>query len=117
MQNISQDKLVSYLMLGLMLALFASMACAGTGGTEFDDVYDTVVEWMQGTLGRIIAVSMILVGLVAGVVRQSIMAFVIGVAGGMGLYQAPTVIDAIMSAATVDADKVAAVYQLTNGLM
>lgn len=116
MQKISQDKLIQYLTLGVLLALAAGMACAGTGGSEFDEVYDTIVEWMQGTLGRIIAITMILVGLVAGVVRQSIMAFVIGVAGGMGLYQAPSVIEAIMGAAMVEADKAAAVAQLANGL-
>jgi len=35
---------------------------------------------MTGILGRIIAVTFIVVGLVAGVMRQSIMGFVVGIA-------------------------------------
>lgn len=82
----------------LALGLVAGSAMAGQGGDEFSSVYDTIVDWSQGTLGRIIALAMVLVGMVAGVVRQSIMAVVIGIAGGMALYNAPTVIEAIMTA-------------------
>lgn len=99
-----------------LLALAAGAAYAGQGGDEFSDVWDTLVEWSQGTLGRIIAMAMILVGLVAGVVRQSIMGLVIGVAAGMGLYNASSVIEALMTATTVAADKASKVMQLTNGL-
>ena len=97
------------------LTLVATSVLAGTGGDEFSAVYDTLVEWSQGTLGRIIAIAMILVGLVAGVVRQSIMSFVMGLAGGMGLYNAPAVIEAVMTA-TITADFAPMVSMLSNGL-
>lgn len=99
-----------------LFALAAGAAYAGQGGDEFSGVWDTLVEWSQGTLGRIIAMAMILVGLVAGVVRQSIMGLVIGVAAGMGLYNASSVIEALMTATTVASDKASKVMQLTNGL-
>ena len=73
-------------------------AFAGTGGEEFADVWDTLKEWIQGTLGRVICGSMILVGIVAGVARQSISAFAIGIGGGIGLYNTPTVIESVLSA-------------------
>ncbi|WP_406546074.1 TraA family conjugative transfer protein [Succinimonas sp.] len=71
---------------------------AGTGGDEFSDVWETLKEWIQGTLGRVIAGSMILVGIVAGVARQSISAFAVGIGGGIGMYNTPTVIESVLSA-------------------
>lgn len=106
----------SQVICGVALACAAGLVIAGQGGTEFDDVWTTLVEWTQGTLGRIIAIAMVLVGVVAGVVRSSIMGFVVGVAAGMGLYNAPTVIESIMGATTVASGKMMLVLQLTNGL-
>lgn len=76
----------------------ASTAFAGTGGDTFDSVWITLTEWMQGTLGRILIGLMILTGIGAGVLRQSLMPFVTGVGGGVGLYAAPDVIESVMSA-------------------
>ena len=72
---------------------------------------------MQGTLGSIAAGAMILVGLIGGVARQSIMAFAVGVGGGIGLYNTPTVIEAMMTATLEAAPKAAeAVVTISNGL-
>lgn len=83
-------------LVALMVA--ASSALAGTGGDTFDSVWLTLTEWMQGTLGRIIIGLMILAGIGAGVLRQSLMPFITGVGGGVGLYAAPDVIESIMTA-------------------
>lgn len=97
--------------------VFSNVAYAGGGGAEFDDVWATLREWTEGTLGRIIAGSMILVGIIGGIARQSLMAFAMGVAGGMGLYNTPTIIETIMSASLEKAATVTpAVMHLTNGL-
>lgn len=83
----------------LAVMMLPTLAFAGDAGDgEFDQVWDTLVTWIEGTLGRIIAVSIILVGIIAGVARQSLIAFAIGIAGGMGLYNSPTIIEAIMTA-------------------
>lgn len=97
--------------------MFANQAYAGTGGTEFDDVWTTITDWTQGTLGRIVAGAMILVGIVGGIARQSLMAFAMGIGGGVGLYNTPTVVESIMTATITTADKVTPVaIQLSNGL-
>ncbi|EEM6545583.1 hypothetical protein DA616_18230 [Salmonella enterica subsp. enterica serovar Dublin] len=97
--------------------LVPDQAHAGTGGTAFDDVWVTLKDWTQGTLGRIVAGAMILVGVVGGIARQSLMAFAMGIGGGMGLYNSPTVVESIMSATLEHAEKVIpAVVQLSNGL-
>ncbi len=60
---------------------------------------------------------MILVGIVGGIARQSLMAFAMGIGGGVGLYNSPTVVESIMTATLETADKVAPVaIQLSNGL-
>ena len=88
----------------LMAALVAAavvpfVASAGTGtGTEFDAAWTTIQEWLTGTLGKIIAGSFVLIGIVAGIARQSLMALAVGIAGGLGLNNAPAVIDSVMTA-------------------
>ena len=88
------------LILGATLALIVvpDLVYAGTGGTEFSSIYTTLTGWMTGLLGRTIAVSFIIVGLVAGVVRQSIYGFVVGVAAGLGLFLAPAIVDSVVTA-------------------
>lgn len=89
-----------YVYLGILaVMLLPSAAMAGTGGSEFEDIWITLQDWIEGTLGRIIAAGIVIVGIVAGIARQSLMAFAIGIAGGMGLYNTPTIIDEIMGAA------------------
>lgn len=102
-----------------VLTLVAGAAVAGsTGGGEFDSIWTTIKGWIEGTLGMIIAGAMILVGVVAGVVRQSLMGFVVGFAGGMGLYNAPAVISAIFGATIMKSEAaVSAAITLSNGLL
>ncbi len=83
-------------------------AHAGTGGTEFDVFYDTIVDWAQGSLGKALALAMFLVGIGMGVVRGSVVAAVPAVAGALGLFVAPTIIDAIVTATLTDATLIAA---------
>ena len=83
-------------------------AQAGTGGTEFDVFYDTIVDWAQGSLGKALALAMFLVGIGMGVVRGSVVAAVPAVAGALGLFVAPTIIDAIVTATLTDATLTAA---------
>ncbi len=85
-------------MVALLSLGFSNGAWAGDQGSEFDDVWNTLLGWAQGTLGKIIALSMMLVGIIAGVARQSIMAFAMGIAAGLGLFYAPGVINGVVSA-------------------
>ncbi|MBM1197678.1 TraA family conjugative transfer protein [Pseudomonas weihenstephanensis] len=89
----------------------AGTALAGTGGDTFDSVWITITEWMKGTLGRILIGLMILTGIGAGVLRQSLMPFVTGVGGGVGLYAAPEVIESILTATIPAASVVANALQ------
>lgn len=97
--------------------LMPELALAGTGGTEFDSIWTTLTDWMEGTLGRIAAGAMILVGIIAGVARQSLMSFAVGIGGGLGLYNAPTVLDGVMTAGLEHMPAATqAVIAISNGL-
>lgn len=81
------------------LAAFApDMAFAANGDTDFQDLYDMLHNWSQGTLGRSIALMFLLVGLGVGVIRGSIMGAVGCVAAAMALFIGPQIIDNIFTA-------------------
>lgn len=86
------------LVLLVCIGLIPLAATAGTGGTEFDTIYQTLLGWFQGTLGKIIALAAMGVGLAIGIVRQSVISVVVGIAMGMALYYGPTVLDGIVAA-------------------
>jgi len=75
-------------------------AHAGTGGQQsFGQLEAQIVGWLQGDLGVIIAVVALAVGLAIGIVRQSMIAVVLGIGIAIALYYGPTVIEGILSAA------------------
>jgi conjugal transfer pilus assembly protein TraA len=76
----------------------ASHSYAGTGGAEFTSIDTTIEGYLNGTLGKIIAASMLLVGLGMGMARQSLMAFGVGIGGALGMAAAPTVLTAMFTA-------------------
>lgn len=85
---------------GLLLAtlmVIGGTAFAGTGGTTFDTIYTTVRGWAEGTLGKLLAVSAFIIGMGIGIVRQSVLAIVLGLAFAVSLAYAPAVIDSIFT--------------------
>ncbi|MBT7409560.1 MAG: pili assembly chaperone [Methylococcales bacterium] len=71
---------------------------AGTGGSEFNSIYSTITGWMQGTLGKLITIALLITGIGFGVVQQSVVAAVPAIAAGLILNAAPGVIDGIVTA-------------------
>ncbi len=101
----------------LFIAVQPDVAHAGTGGTEFDEVWEALKDWTEGTLGRVVAGAMILVGIVGGVARQSLMAFAVGIGGGMGLNYSPTVVESIMTATITGISSTPEIVSNTAGLI
>lgn len=87
----------------LMLAVFftflmAKRAMAGTTGAEFQNIYNMVVEWTSGYLGKTIALGAFLAGMGIGIVRQSMMAVVSGIGAGLAVAYMPEVMNGIVTA-------------------
>ena len=88
----------SMIFVGLLTMAWASVALAGTGGTEFTDLYTTLQGWSQGYLGKTIALGAFIVGMGIGIAQQSIMAIALGIGAGMAVQYAPTIIDSMVTA-------------------
>jgi conjugal transfer pilus assembly protein TraA len=80
------------------LLLIAGGVFAGTTGAEFLQLYNLVLGWATGYLGKVVAIAFLMVGAFAGLVRGSLMGAVSGI--GMALVMAigPGIIDGIVTA-------------------
>lgn len=89
--------------LGLVSLFAAGAVMAGAGGTGTDTTFDSAVtllnDFLQGSLGKLVATAMFLVGIVMGVMKQSIMAAVPAVATAIAVAIAPTVLDTVFTGA------------------
>jgi len=119
--SLSQEQAKKFMFMVAVLAIAALMlalpetAMAGTDGDEFDEVWLKIKDWTQGSLGRVAAGTMILVGIIGGIARQSMMAFALGAGSGMGLAYSPDVIEKLVSA-TLSHTVTTGVQLITNGL-
>lgn len=102
------------LTLGAAGAAWAGGDGGAVGGEEFQDIWDLLQGWTQGILGRIIALGALIVGIAFGLVRQNIIAAVVGIAMAIVLQYGPDVIEGIMTG-TTDAPA-ALVLELDNGM-
>jgi len=92
----------SVMALGLAAVTVAALgvaAVAGGGGSQqFGGLANQLQSWAQGSLGIVIAIAALLVGLSIGVVKQSLMAVVTGIGIAIALYYGPTVIMGVLNA-------------------
>lgn len=114
MQNSIDKK--SLIVAGVML--FAAVGCvmAGQDNAEFSEVWDLLENWATGTLGKIIALAALIVGIGFGLVRQNVTAAVIGISMALVLNYGPTVISGIFTA-TAEHATAAQMMLMANGLM
>lgn len=96
-------------------AVYAGVGGNNPGGSEFDDIWTLIQGWSQGVLGRIIALGALIVGIAFGLVRQSVVAAVIGISMAIVLQYGPDVIEGIVTSTAVGAD-LAQVALLDNGM-
>ena len=84
--------------LGVLLTVVAGSAIAGTTGTEFQTMYATLLSWVQGFLGKSIAIAAFILGAGIGIARSSPIPALIGVVFALFMVYVPTIIDSIMTA-------------------
>lgn len=77
---------------------FADNVSGGESDTAvFSGIKDKVVNYMTGSLGALISLSLVLCGGFVAVKTQSFWAFIMGVVMAIGFANAPTIIDNVMS--------------------
>jgi conjugal transfer pilus assembly protein TraA len=86
------------LLFGALLMACASLAFAGTTGTEFLNFYNLVLGWAEGYLGRGLAIASLIIGVGIGMVRGTIMPAMVGVGIALIFAVGPSVVNGIVSA-------------------
>ena len=84
--------------LALVLSLAAGSVLAGTTGTEFQTMYSTLLGWINGFLGKSIAIAAFIIGAGVGIARSSPIPALIGVVFALFMVYVPNIIDSIMTA-------------------
>jgi conjugal transfer pilus assembly protein TraA len=90
-------KLTSAAVLAAPAAVVAGAAVAGSGGTEFGAIVLQLTDWLEGGLGQVLALGALAVGLGIGIVQQSIMSVVVGIAMAIAVFYGPGVLTGIIT--------------------
>ena len=85
------------LSLVVLAVVFSAFAFAG-GDKTFDTWVNQMTAWLTGSLGKGVSIAFVTVGIIIGVMRQSLMAFAVGVGAALGLNYTPTIITGMFSA-------------------
>ena len=119
------NKILGRVVLGSAILLAAGSVFAGTAGnggiagattsSEFDDLWNMLVGWSSGSLGKIISLAAVIIGIAAGLLRQSVAAAVIGIGMAVVFQWGPGIIDSIVTS-TASYASAAQVLQVQNGM-
>ena len=100
-KEISNKQKLSLLVATTAMAMvLPEIASAGsTTGAEFQNAYQTIVDWTQGYLGKLAAITFAGVGIFMGIRQQSIWCFAMGIGAAIGLVELPDIVDGVFGAA------------------
>jgi conjugal transfer pilus assembly protein TraA len=100
MDYLKSDAMKKWAVIALVLGvcMMGAEAVAGTADTDFSVIATKLNDWATGTLGRVIALSIFIVGIAMGIVQQSVVAAVVAVGGALILNYGPPIIMGLISA-------------------
>lgn len=102
--SMKETMLTTGLLLSLLvlMAVNTDIALASTSTSVSDNTFssftDQLTKWIEGSLGKGIAIAFVIVGIITGIARSSLMAIAIGMGAALGLSLTPTVIGNIFTA-------------------
>lgn len=83
-------------LVGLVFAaLLAAEPAWAAQANDFEPLWTMLSDWCSGTLGKVISISFLLVGLGVGVIRGSIIGAISCLAASVALLMAPTIINSL----------------------
>ncbi len=92
-----KKSLMKYAALPLLMMAMAGSAFAGTDAT-FNAIVLVLTDWMEGTLGTLMAISALAVGLGMGIARATAVPAVVGLAVALFATYGPSVLAGIATA-------------------
>ena len=100
MQMFSKKQVV---VVGLLSALMVSSAWAttaggGVTGTEFQALFDMLVGWAEGYLGKALAIAAFVVGALIGFAKSTAMPALVGIVFAIVFGLGPTIINGMFAA-------------------
>lgn len=97
MKSLNMKKVLLAAALITPVVAAGTLAVAGSGGTEFDAIATLLVDYLEGGLGTVLAIAAFAIGMAMGVIQQSVMAVVVGIAFAIALNFGPAVLTGIMT--------------------
>lgn len=92
------DYLPVFALLAVILILpDRAHASGGTGG-PLTSVYSDLCSWTNGTVGKVTALAIALVGTVGAIAKGHLMPLAVGIGAGFALSNLPNVIDSVFTA-------------------
>lgn len=76
-------------------------ATAGANSSDFDTIVTLFTEWLEGSLGKVIALGSLAVGLAVGIAQQSIMAVTVGIAMALAVSFGPGVLNGMFTSGLI----------------
>lgn len=71
----------------------AFAAASPTGTTDFDALYNRLLGWVGGSLGKSLALAFLVVGLAVGIIRGNLTAAIVTLGAGIALAMFPAIIE------------------------
>lgn len=99
--NVSEEtkmRLAFFASLLVLMAVMALMAHAAGTDDTFQNWVDEMTGWIKGSLGKGVSIAFIVVGIIMGITRQSLMSFAVGIGAALGLLYTPDVINNMFTA-------------------
>ncbi|MBK6616125.1 TraA family conjugative transfer protein [Ottowia sp.] len=81
-----------------VMVLAAGASMAGTTGNEFQSMYNLILGWAQGYLGKAMAIAAFLFGAGFGVAKQTILPAVLGIVFALVFAVGPGIIAGMLTA-------------------
>ena len=97
-QSADKAKLTVLLLVVSIFALMAPDVFAATGADDFQAIYERLLGWTQGSLGKALSLTFLIIGLIVGLVRGSLIGSVICVGAALALVTMPSILNSIFTA-------------------
>jgi conjugal transfer pilus assembly protein TraA len=81
----------------LVLAMTSGVAMAGTSGPEFQQLFNIMIGWANGFLGKALSIAAFIIGAGMGIAKSTLMPAVVGIGFALMFAVGPNIISGIIT--------------------